>query len=88
MGNSRPHVCLTSLSFLTRFEHYYRNEGNKCRMYADIPDIISDILKNGAQLAIVSRNTSKEMYAGRVIAVHNPVLIISTGSTERYGIGL
>ncbi|KAK7458729.1 hypothetical protein VKT23_009728 [Stygiomarasmius scandens] len=37
------------------------NHKNKCGMYSDIPRIIPDILKNGAQLAIVSRNTSKEM---------------------------
>src|SRR4051794_12041783 len=39
----------------------YSNQNNKCRMYEDVPRIVSDILKNGAKLAIVSRNTSKEM---------------------------
>ncbi|EIN11148.1 hypothetical protein PUNSTDRAFT_124641 [Punctularia strigosozonata HHB-11173 SS5] len=33
----------------------------KCGMYADIPRIIKDIKKNGAKLAIVSRNTSKAL---------------------------
>ncbi|KAJ3553153.1 hypothetical protein NM688_g3766 [Phlebia brevispora] len=33
----------------------------KCGMYGDIPRIIQDIKKNGAKLAIVSRNTSKAM---------------------------
>ncbi|KAJ3555669.1 hypothetical protein NM688_g2449 [Phlebia brevispora] len=33
----------------------------KCGMYEDIPRIIQDIKKNGAKLAIVSRNTSKAM---------------------------
>jgi len=37
------------------------NWKNKCRMHADVPDIIQDILKNGAKLAIVSRNTNKAM---------------------------
>ncbi|KAJ7511419.1 acid phosphatase-domain-containing protein [Mycena galericulata] len=37
------------------------NHGNKCGMYADVPRIIEDIMKNGAQLAIVSRNKSKAM---------------------------
>lgn len=37
------------------------NHKNKCGMYADVPNIISDILKNGAKLAIVSRNTNKAM---------------------------
>ncbi|KAF8649632.1 hypothetical protein AX16_005721 [Volvariella volvacea WC 439] len=37
------------------------NWDNKCGMYADVPKIIEDILKNGAQIAIVSRNTSKAM---------------------------
>ncbi|THU80938.1 hypothetical protein K435DRAFT_972556 [Dendrothele bispora CBS 962.96] len=37
------------------------NPKNKCGMYADVPRIIQDILKNGAQIAIVSRNTSKAM---------------------------
>ncbi|THU80939.1 hypothetical protein K435DRAFT_971238 [Dendrothele bispora CBS 962.96] len=37
------------------------NPNNKCGMYADVPRIIQDILKNGAQIAIVSRNTSKPM---------------------------
>ncbi|EIN11909.1 hypothetical protein PUNSTDRAFT_142120 [Punctularia strigosozonata HHB-11173 SS5] len=32
-----------------------------CIMYADIPRIIQDIKKHGAKLAIVSRNTSKEL---------------------------
>ncbi|KAJ8463365.1 hypothetical protein ONZ45_g17608 [Pleurotus djamor] len=30
-------------------------------MYADVPEIIGDILNNGARLAIVSRNRSKDM---------------------------
>ncbi|KAF9269928.1 hypothetical protein L218DRAFT_1071437 [Marasmius fiardii PR-910] len=37
------------------------NHSVKCGMYADVPDIIHDILKNGAKLAIVSRNRSKEL---------------------------
>ncbi|KAJ3552994.1 hypothetical protein NM688_g3857 [Phlebia brevispora] len=35
------------------------NNQLKCGMYADIPRIVQDIKKNGAKLAIVSRNTSK-----------------------------
>ncbi|TFK22409.1 hypothetical protein FA15DRAFT_748753 [Coprinopsis marcescibilis] len=37
------------------------NANNKCGMYADIPRIVEDILKNGAKIAVVSRNTSKDM---------------------------
>ncbi|KAF5384515.1 hypothetical protein D9757_006404 [Collybiopsis confluens] len=37
------------------------NRSIACGMYADIPKIIKDILKNGAKLAIVSRNTSRDM---------------------------
>ncbi|KIY73891.1 hypothetical protein CYLTODRAFT_416546 [Cylindrobasidium torrendii FP15055 ss-10] len=37
------------------------NAYHKCQLYPDIPLIISDILKNGAKLAIVSRNSSKAM---------------------------
>ncbi|KIY73888.1 hypothetical protein CYLTODRAFT_406291 [Cylindrobasidium torrendii FP15055 ss-10] len=37
------------------------NHNVACGMYADVPKIIKDILKNGAKLAIVSRNTSKAM---------------------------
>ncbi|KAG7097706.1 hypothetical protein E1B28_005030 [Marasmius oreades] len=37
------------------------NHNRACGMYADVPKIIQDILKNGAKLAIVSRNTSKGM---------------------------
>lgn len=37
------------------------NHKHICRMYADIPNIIHDIKKNGAKLAIVARNSSKEM---------------------------
>ncbi|KIK93899.1 hypothetical protein PAXRUDRAFT_144010 [Paxillus rubicundulus Ve08.2h10] len=35
------------------------NHNIKCGLYADIPRIIKDILQNGAQIAIVSRNRSK-----------------------------
>ncbi|KAJ7511412.1 magnesium-dependent phosphatase-1 [Mycena galericulata] len=35
------------------------NHQHEIRMSADIPRIVNDILKNGASLAIVSRNTSK-----------------------------
>ena len=38
-----------------------RNHNRACGMYADVPKIIKDILKNGAKIAIVSRNTSKAM---------------------------
>ncbi|KAK7462184.1 hypothetical protein VKT23_007788 [Stygiomarasmius scandens] len=41
--------------------HDQSNPNNKCGMYADIPRIIPDILKNGAQIAIVSRNKNKAM---------------------------
>ncbi|KAJ8094233.1 hypothetical protein PM082_006771 [Marasmius tenuissimus] len=37
------------------------NHNRACGMYADIPKIVEDILKNGGKLAIVSGNTSKEM---------------------------
>ncbi|KAJ8520220.1 hypothetical protein ONZ45_g2928 [Pleurotus djamor] len=37
------------------------NPKNKCGMFADVPDIIGDILKNGAKLAIVSRNKHKSL---------------------------
>jgi len=37
------------------------NPNIDCGMYADVPKIIQDILKNGATLAIVSRNSSKAM---------------------------
>lgn len=37
------------------------NHKNKCRMFDDVPDIISDILKNGAKLAIVTRHGKKVM---------------------------
>ncbi|TFK22407.1 hypothetical protein FA15DRAFT_748747 [Coprinopsis marcescibilis] len=37
------------------------NAQNKCVMYEDVPRIIEDILKNGAKLAIVSCNTSKDL---------------------------
>lgn len=39
----------------------YSNGNSKCGMFADIPRIIKDIKKNGAKLAIVSRNTSKAL---------------------------
>ncbi|KAF8840344.1 hypothetical protein BDN67DRAFT_981104 [Paxillus ammoniavirescens] len=35
------------------------NHNIKCGLYADVPRIIKDILQNGAQIAIVSRNRSK-----------------------------
>ncbi|KAJ8094245.1 hypothetical protein PM082_006784 [Marasmius tenuissimus] len=37
------------------------NANHKCQLYPDIPRIVADILKNGAKLAIVSRNSSKAM---------------------------
>ncbi|KAF9269932.1 hypothetical protein L218DRAFT_992611 [Marasmius fiardii PR-910] len=37
------------------------NHSLKCGMYPDIPNIVRDILDNGAKLAIVSRSTSKGM---------------------------
>ncbi|KAF5384466.1 hypothetical protein D9757_006409 [Collybiopsis confluens] len=37
------------------------NNDNKIRMNPDIPRIVTDILRNGASLAIVSRNTSKAL---------------------------
>ncbi|KAF8835570.1 hypothetical protein BDN67DRAFT_912794 [Paxillus ammoniavirescens] len=37
------------------------NHKIKCGLYADVPRIIEDILKNGAQIAIVSRNSSKAL---------------------------
>jgi len=47
---------------INRWEIRDRTNGkNKCRMYADVPDIFRDILKNGAKIAIVSRNTSRAM---------------------------
>lgn len=39
--------------------HDQSNHANKLHMGEDIPRIVSDIVKNGASLAIVSRNTSK-----------------------------
>lgn len=38
------------------------DRGNKIKMNPDIPKIVTDILSNGASLAIVSRNTSKALY--------------------------
>ncbi|KAF8650912.1 hypothetical protein AX16_005037, partial [Volvariella volvacea WC 439] len=50
---------------IEQFDHWVirdkTNYRNKCGMYADVPRIIRDILKNGAQIAIVSQNTSKAM---------------------------
>lgn len=37
----------------------YRNHKERWGMYGDVPNIIHDILKHGAKLAIVSRNKSK-----------------------------
>lgn len=37
------------------------NHDNFIRLYDDVPGIVTDILKNGAQLAIVSRNKSKAL---------------------------
>ncbi|TCD70243.1 Magnesium-dependent phosphatase 1 [Steccherinum ochraceum] len=45
-------------------DHVVRDRTNakhECKLFPDIPRIVSDILKNGAKLAIVSRNTSKAM---------------------------
>ncbi|KIK95090.1 hypothetical protein PAXRUDRAFT_407884 [Paxillus rubicundulus Ve08.2h10] len=36
-----------------------RDRSIKCGLYADVPRIIKDIQKNGAKIAIVSRNSSK-----------------------------
>ncbi|PPR01111.1 hypothetical protein CVT24_000407 [Panaeolus cyanescens] len=37
------------------------NSNFKCQLYPDVPRIVEDILKNGAKLAIVSRNKYKNM---------------------------
>ncbi|KAJ8502020.1 hypothetical protein ONZ45_g11923 [Pleurotus djamor] len=37
------------------------NPGIKCGMFADVPEIIGDILKNGAKLAVVARNNSQAL---------------------------
>ncbi|KAJ8520249.1 hypothetical protein ONZ45_g2929 [Pleurotus djamor] len=37
------------------------NPNNRCGMFADAPEIIGDILKHGAKLAIVSRSKSKAL---------------------------
>lgn len=37
------------------------NHNRKIGMYADVPDIVHDILSKGAQIAIVSRNTNKAL---------------------------
>ncbi|KAG7097697.1 hypothetical protein E1B28_005022 [Marasmius oreades] len=45
-------------------DHLVRDQTNanhKCQLYPDIPRIVADILKNGAKLAIASRNSSKDM---------------------------
>lgn len=38
------------------------NHANQIQLNGDIPQIVTDILKRGASLAIVSRNTSKALY--------------------------
>jgi hypothetical protein len=38
-----------------------RNDDNWIRVYDDISKVVNDILSNGAQLAIVSRNPSRAM---------------------------
>ncbi|KAG7097701.1 hypothetical protein E1B28_005026 [Marasmius oreades] len=37
------------------------NANHKCELYPAVPRIVGDILKNGAKLAIVSRNSSRDM---------------------------
>jgi len=37
------------------------NPYHQCGMHGDVPRVVSDIRKQGAKIAIVSRNTSKSM---------------------------
>jgi hypothetical protein len=57
-------------------------------MYADIPNIISDILKNGAQLAIVSRNASKAMSVINGVRIDHCTTHIFPGVTEHFTISM
>lgn len=44
------------------YPRFHSNASNKIIMNKDIPRIVTDILENGATLAIVSRNSSKALY--------------------------
>ncbi|KAJ8514905.1 hypothetical protein ONZ45_g7603 [Pleurotus djamor] len=59
--NASPRVE-DNVQYKDFWEVYDRsNPSIKCGMFADVPEIIGDILKNGAKLAIVTRNRSQAL---------------------------